>query len=94
MTRKKKLQQIIITVLAAVIGYSVAMYTLGTSLCILRNSDMVIMVKGNILDREIAVLVGILLFLLYATLFSLTTSVTVFRLKVIRRINTYTEKER
>lgn len=89
MTKKKKLQEIVITILAAVIGYGVAIYTLVTSLCILDNSNMVIMIKGNILDRKIAVLVGIILFLLYSALFSLTTSVTVFRLKAIRRINTY-----
>lgn len=89
MTRKKKLQQIIITVLAAVIGYGVAIYTLGISLYMLDNSNVVIMIKGNILDRKIAVLVGIILFLLYSSLFKLTTNVIVFRLKVIQRINIY-----
>lgn len=89
MTKKKKLQQIIITVLTSVIGYGVAIYTLGNSLCILNNSNMVIMVKGNIPDRKVAVLVSILLFLLYASLFNLTTNVIVFRLKVILGIDTY-----
>lgn len=89
MTKKKKLQQIVITILIAVIGYGVAIYTLGISLYMLDNSNVVIMIKGNILDRKIAVLVGIILFLLYSSLFKLTTNVIVFRLKVIQRINIY-----
>lgn len=89
MTKKKKLQQIVITILIAVIGYGVAMYTLSISLYMLDNSNVVIMIKGNILDRKIAVLVGIILFLLYSNLFKLTTNVIVFRLKVIQRINIY-----
>lgn len=89
MTKKKKLQQIVITILIAVIGYGVAIYTLGISLYMLDNSNMVIMIKGNILDRKIAVLVGIILFLLYSNLFKLTTNVIVFRLKAIQRINIY-----
>ena len=89
MTKKKKLQQIVITILVAVIGYGVAIYTLGISLYMLDNSNVVIMIKGNILDRKIAVLVGIILFLLYSNLFKLTTNVIVFRLKAIQRINIY-----
>ena len=89
MTKKKKLQEIVITILAAVIGYGVAIYTLGISLYMLDNSNVVIMIKGNILDRKIAVLVGIILFLLYSNLFKLTTNVIVFRLKAIQRINIY-----
>lgn len=85
MTKKKKLQEIVITILAAVIGYGVAIYTLGISLYMLDNSNVVIMIKGNILDRKIAVLVGIILFLLYSSLFKLTTNVIVFRLKVIQK---------
>lgn len=89
MTKKKKLQQIVITILVAVIGYGVAIYTLGISLYMLDNSNVVIMIKGNILDRKIAVLVGIILFLLYSNLFKLTTNVIVFRLKAIQMINIY-----
>lgn len=89
MTKKKKLQQIVITILIAVIGYGVAMYTLSISLYMLDNSNVVIMIKGNILDRKIAVLVGIILFLLYSNLFKLTTNVIVFRLKAIQMINIY-----
>ena len=89
MTKKKKLQEIVITILIAVIGYGVAIYTLDISLYMLDNSNMVIMIKGNILDRKIAVFVGIILFLLYSNLFKLTTNVIVFRLKAIQRINIY-----